>query len=96
MRARGVEAASGEQQIADERIAQVAFKPRNAAETGNQTQPQFGKAKARELVGDDEVADEREFKAAAKTSPKLPCKSPEIVREPSIMLMRISLIDFVD
>ena len=62
----GVDAAAGEKQIAHDGVSEVALEPRNAAETGNQTETQFGKAKARHFVGDNQIARERQFESASK------------------------------
>src|SRR3984957_18562386 len=68
LRSRSVYAAAGEQQIAHEAVAQVAFQPWYSAKTRYQPQPQFGKCKSRHLVGDNNVADQGEFQSAAKTN----------------------------
>ena len=62
----GVDAAAGKEQIAHDRIAEVALEPRNSAEAGNQSQAQLRKTKARHFVGDDEIARERQFESAAE------------------------------
>ena len=53
--------------IAHEGIAKIALQARDAAESGNQAEAQFGKGKARHLVGDDHVAGQRKLEAAAET-----------------------------
>ena len=63
---RGIDAAAGEKQIAHDRVAQIALEARNAAKAGNQAEPQFGKAKARHFVGDDQVARQRQLESAAE------------------------------
>ena len=67
LRARGVDGATGEEQIANEGVAEIAFEARDAAEAGNKARAKFGKCKARHFVGDDHVAGQREFESAAKT-----------------------------
>ena len=61
-----VETSARQQQVANDRIPQIALQTRNSAETGNQSQPQFGKTKAGHLVGDDQIAYQRELKPSAK------------------------------
>jgi hypothetical protein len=67
--ARGVDTAAGEEQIADESIAQVAFEAGNAAPAGNETQAKFRKSEARHFVGHDDVASQGQLEAASKTNP---------------------------
>src|SRR5258708_991682 len=66
MRARGIDAAAGEKQIADERVAQIALEAGDAAEAGDQAEAQLGEGEARHLVGDDDVAGEGQLEAATK------------------------------
>src|SRR4029077_6343283 len=56
LRARGVDAAAGEKQIAHEGVAEVTFESWYAAKAGDQAETQFGKGEARHFVGDDDVA----------------------------------------
>src|SRR6266853_6364885 len=66
MRARGIDAAAGEKQIADERVAQVAFETGDAAEAGDQAEAQLGEREAGHFVGDDDVAGEGQLETAAE------------------------------
>src|SRR5713226_6329073 len=66
LRARGVDAASGEKQIADEGVAEVALEARDAAKAWDQAQAQLRKSEARHLVGNDDVAGERQLESAAE------------------------------
>src|ERR1700686_5196233 len=68
LRSRSVYAAPGEQQITDKSVTQIALQSRYAAKSRYQSQPQFGKCKSRHLVGDDNVAGQRQFQPAAKTN----------------------------
>ena len=52
--------------IANYRIAQIPLQPRDAAESGNQAKPQFGKAETSQLVGDDQIANQGKLKSAAE------------------------------
>jgi len=58
----GVDASSCQQQIAYNAVADIALQAGNAAESGNQSQSQFGEAKARHLVSDDQIAGQSQFK----------------------------------
>ena len=62
-----IEASAGKQQVAHNGIAQIALQARNSAEAGDQSQAQFGKTEARHLVGDDQVADQRQLESSAET-----------------------------
>ena len=64
---RGVEAAAGQQEIANYGVADVAFQARDAAEAGNQAEAKFGESKAGHLVGNDEIAYQGKLEAASKT-----------------------------
>src|SRR5256885_843851 len=66
LRARGIDAAAGEEQVSHKGVAQIPFETRNAAESGNQTQAQFRKSKARHFIRDDDVAGESQLEPAAK------------------------------
>src|SRR5262249_55852878 len=66
LRLRRVDAAARQQQIAHEGVAQVALQSRNAAETGDQPEAQFGKTEARQLVGDNQIAKQRKLEPAAE------------------------------
>ena len=52
--------------IAHYRIAQIPLQPRNPAESRNQPQPQFRKAKSRHAVRNNNVANQRQLESAAK------------------------------
>src|SRR5215467_9960827 len=62
----GVKAASGKDQVAHHSISQVSFKPRNAAKSWKDAKPKLRKAEACRLVGNDEVANQRQFQTAAE------------------------------
>src|SRR5216684_6225521 len=66
LRARGVDAASGEKQIAQEGVAEVSLEARDAAKAWDQAQAQLRKSEARHLVGNDDVAGERQLESAAE------------------------------
>ena len=66
LRLGGVKTAAGQQQVAHDRIAQIPLQARDSAESRNQSQPQFRKTKTRHLVGNDQIADQRQFKPSAK------------------------------
>jgi hypothetical protein len=61
----GFDGAAGEEQISDEAVADVAAKAGNAAETGDEAEAEFGETETRHFIGDDEIAEESEFEAAA-------------------------------
>jgi len=63
----GFDGAAGEEQIADEAVANVAAEAWNSAEAGNEAEAQLGETEARHFVRDDEIAEESEFEAAAHT-----------------------------
>ncbi len=63
----GVDAPAGEQQIADERVPEIALQAGYAAESWDESEAKLGEGEARHFVGDDDVAGEREFQAAAET-----------------------------
>ena len=67
MRGLGFDCAAGEEQIADETVADVATEARNAAKAGDKTESKLGKAEARHFVGDDQIAEQRELEAPAHT-----------------------------
>jgi hypothetical protein len=60
----GFDGAAGEEQIADEAVADVAAETGNAAKAGDEAEAEFGKSEARHFVGDDQIAQEGEFEAA--------------------------------
>src|SRR5580700_2691380 len=66
MGARCVEAAPGQQQVANDSVAQVPLQSRNAAESWDQAETQLGKAETRHLVGNNQIADQGQFEASAK------------------------------
>ena len=51
-----VDAASGQKQIADDGVSDIAFQARNAAEARDQSQAQFRETEARHFVRDDQIA----------------------------------------
>src|SRR3984957_2518980 len=61
----GFDRAAGEEQIADETVADVAPQARDSAEAGDETKSQLGKTEARHFVGDNEIAEDSKFEAAA-------------------------------
>jgi hypothetical protein len=61
----GFDGAAGEEQISDEAVANVAAKAGNAAETGDEAEAEFGETETRHFIGNDEIAEESEFEAAA-------------------------------
>src|ERR1700746_394711 len=65
VRGLGLDGAASKEQIADETVADVAAETRNATESGDETEAKFGKTEARHFVGDDQIAEERQFEAAA-------------------------------
>jgi len=67
LRASGVDAAAGEEEIANEAVAEIALEARNAAKAGNEAETKFGKSEAGHFIGDDDIADEREFESATET-----------------------------
>ena len=69
MRARCVNAAASQQKITNHRIPEVPLQPRNSAETRHQAQAQLGKGETRHLVGDDQIAYQRQFEAPAERHP---------------------------
>src|SRR6266404_5501546 len=68
LRASGIDAAARQQEIADEAIAKIALQPRNASETRDESEAQFGESEAGHLVSDDHIADESEFETPAETN----------------------------
>ena len=64
----GVDAAAGEQQIADEGIAEIALQAKTAAKSRDESEAKLGEGESRHLVGDDDVAGESEFQATAETN----------------------------
>src|SRR5271156_1271823 len=68
LRLGGVDAAASKQQIADDRISEISFQPRDTAETGNQPKSKFRKAKSGRLIGDDQIANQRQLKSTAKSN----------------------------
>jgi len=64
----GVHAASGEEQIADKGIAQIAFEAWNSTEARNEAEAEFRKSEARHFIGNNNVADKSQFEASAKTN----------------------------
>src|SRR5258708_990968 len=66
--AAGVDAPSSQKQVARERVTCVALQTGDAAETGDQTQPQLGKRETRHFVGDNHVAAERQLQAASEAN----------------------------
>src|SRR5258708_3483356 len=66
--AAGVDAPSSQKQVARERVTCVALQTGDAAETGDQTQPQLGKRETRHFVGDNNVAAERQLQAASEAN----------------------------
>jgi len=58
---------TSQKQIAHHTICEVPLKPRDATSYGDESETQFRKAKPRRLIGDDEVANQGEFKTATKT-----------------------------
>ena len=68
LRASGIDAAAGQQEIADEAVAKIALEARNAPETRDESEAQFGESEAGHLVSDDHIADESEFEAPAETN----------------------------
>jgi hypothetical protein len=65
LRGLGFDGAAGEEQIADEAIADVAAETGYAAEAGNETEAKLWETEARHFVGDDQIAEESEFEAAS-------------------------------
>src|SRR5512140_3002051 len=63
-----MEAASGQQKVANNGMPQIALEARNATEPGNDSEAEFGKAETRAFVGDDQVAREGQLQAASKTN----------------------------
>ena len=61
-----IEAAAGKQQIAYHGVAQIPLQARDPAETRDQAQAQLGEGKASRLVGDDQIANQSQFEAAAE------------------------------
>ena len=47
-------------------VSQIAFQARNSAESRNQPQPQLRKTKARHLIGDDQIAYQRQLEPSAE------------------------------
>src|SRR5580692_4124069 len=62
-----IKTASCKQQIANHRIPQITLQTRDSTESGNQSQPQLRKTKSRHLIGDDQIAHQRQLKAAAES-----------------------------
>src|SRR5258707_321997 len=62
----GVDAAAGEEQIAHDGVADVALQARDAAEAGNEAQPQLRKAEASHLIGDDQITGQRQLESSAE------------------------------
>ena len=58
LRGFGFDGAAGEEQIADETVADIAAKARNAAEAGDEAKAEFGEPEAGHFIGDDEIAKE--------------------------------------
>src|SRR5208282_4275717 len=63
---RRVDASAGEEQIANERVAEITLEAWNPAESGDQPKSKLGKTKARQLIGDDQITRERELESASK------------------------------
>src|SRR4029077_1919198 len=68
LRASGIDAAARQQEIADEAVAKIALQARNAPESRNESEAQFGESETGHLVSDHHIADESEFKPPAKTN----------------------------
>src|SRR5581483_10776842 len=62
-----IDGAARQQQIANHRIPQIALQARDSAKSRHQAEAQLGKAEARHLVGDDEVAGQRQLEPAAES-----------------------------
>src|SRR6266581_6163510 len=62
----GIDATPGEQQVANNRVTEVALQPRYASESGDKPQTEFGKTKARHFVGDDQITGQCQLEAAAE------------------------------
>src|SRR5262249_50372219 len=56
-----IEAAASQNQVANHSISQVTFEPRNSAETWNQAETQLGKTKTCRLVGNNQIAYQRQL-----------------------------------
>ncbi len=65
LRAFSFHCAPGEEQITDKTVSDVAPETGNAAKAGNESQAQFGKAEAGHLIGNNQVANQREFQTSA-------------------------------
>ena len=62
----GVDASAGQQQVADQGVAQVPLESRNPAESGYKPQSQLGEAKPGRTVGHNHIAGQRQFEPSAE------------------------------
>src|SRR5215831_4065126 len=61
----GFNGSAGKEQVADESVADLAPQARNAPEARDQAKPQLRKTEAGHLVGNDQIAAQRQFEPAA-------------------------------
>ena len=62
----GIDAPAGQQQVADQGVAQIPLESRNSAEPGDQPQPQFGEAEPGGTVGHDHIAGQRQLEPSSE------------------------------
>src|SRR3954464_1752673 len=62
----GVETSSGQEQVANDTVAEIALQARDSAESGNEAEPEFGKRKAGEFVREYKIAHQSQFETSAE------------------------------
>ena len=63
---RRVDASSGQEKIADDTISEIPLQTWNSSKSWNQSEPQLREAEARQLLGEDQVARQRQLKPSTE------------------------------